>query len=295
MMFKGSRSLEAQQAVDFDRYTFSKQQCDDLYEMILVDDDIHLEAHFPEKIHFDYTQTQLIQSFLICRQVWVEGILDTHFPKIIDQLCSSYQITSEEKAIYKMVRAKFKHLCYAYRVFDDRHKASLSLTIATALLGELQDGFKNEKMSIVRSRAYVLKFFWKDSRGLALLRRDVQRFFPCSLESFTSNLQKRIKFIHKQLDLHSAISASEFHSIRKQISMFAALYGTFDVLFPSPYHHQIFQAIATINGLMGSYHDELIEKKLNKTQNYFFDRFAMPDEILYRLQIFTEQFVKAEK
>ncbi|MDI2112524.1 hypothetical protein [Commensalibacter nepenthis] len=288
-MSKTKTPITAKQVVDFERFHFSEQQCNQLYDMICVDDEINLDVTLPHEITFRYTQKQFIESFIISRQLWLEGIVDQQFPKIIRSLCISSKITEENKVIYKMVRAKFKHLCYAYRGFDARHKRPFLLGNITGLLGLIQDGFKNHKSSIVLPNALLLNSLWNE-QGLSLLKREAYRYFPCDLNDFTSALYKRVAFIQEQVQNSSTLSAHEFHTLRKQMSMFSALYGTFDVLYPSAYHHQVFQYLATINGLMGDYHDILIEKKLNKTQNYFFDRFTLPEAISTRLAVFINHF-----
>lgn len=290
-MFKKKKSIPAKQIVDFERFHFSERQCQQLYEMICVDDEINLQNTFPDIIGFNYTQKQLIESFIISRQLWLEGITDKRFPQIIKQLCTSCHITEEDKVIYKMVRAKFKHLCYAFQGFDTRHKRPLLLGRSTALLGIIQDGFKNTKTNIVIPNALLLNMLWNET-GLKLLKKEVYRFFPCDVENFSQAVHKRVAFIKKEIETNKNFTAHQFHFLRKQVSMLSAIYGTLDVLFPSNYHHKTFQYIATINGLMGNYHDLLIEQKLNKTQNYFFDRFVLPEEISERLAVLVKYYIK---
>ncbi|MBI0083777.1 hypothetical protein H3T52_08675 [Commensalibacter sp. M0402] len=279
-----------QNIIQFEGFHFSRFQCDQLYEMILVDDEIHLNVSLPDKLVFDYTQDQLIDGFMISRQLWVEGVMEPAFMNILHSLRYSCHLSKENKAVYKKVRAKFKHLCYAYRAFDERHCRPYWLGKMTGLLGKLQDGFKNRKSFIVKPRAVFLDYIWHE-KGLYLLKREVNCFFPCNLKSFVKYFRKRLEIIKKELETHVTITAHEFHNMRKTISMIAATYGTFDVLFPSDYHHQTFQYLSTINGMMGDYHDELVEKKLNKIQNYYFDRFMIPEEIKNRLNTFAGRFI----
>lgn len=281
--------IKPRQTTLLDGYHFSKQQCDQLYDMILVDDDIHLDVELPKKLEFSYTQKQLMEGFYISRQVWCEGIMEPGFIEILRSLCYSCHLSKEERALYKKVRAKFKHLCYAYRAFDERHQRPYWLGKMTGILGKLQDGFKNQKTWIVRPRAFLLYHLWHD-HGLWLLKREVDFFFPSNLRGFVSFLQKKTMIIAQELTTHRTVTAYQFHSLRKNISTIAATYGTLDVLFPSQYHHQLFQYLATINGLMGDYHDLLVEKKLNKTQSYYFDKFMLPERISTRLNRFIDHF-----
>lgn len=289
-MLRKNVSIQAKQIVDFERFHYSENQCQQLYDMICVDDEVNLQSVLPAKIDFNYTQKQLIESFMISRQLWLEGITEKRFSGIVNQLCSSCHISEEDKVIYKMVRAKFKHLCYAYRGFDARHKRPFLLGNITGLLGIIQDGFKHKKANIVIPNALLLKALW-NKKGHSLLQKEVYRFFPCDVASFISAVDKRVTFIQNETRQNPTVTAHQFHTLRKQMSMLSAVYGTFDVLFPSPYHHQTFQYLATINGLMGNYHDILIEKKINKTQNYFFNHFTIPAEISSRLANFIKHFI----
>jgi hypothetical protein len=78
--------------------------------------------------------------------------------------------------------------------------------------------------------------------------------------------------------------------MRKVISRQVAMYDNFKTLYPSAYHQSISQCVSTLNGLMGSLHDELIAKKFNKTQDYYKDVFVMPEEIRLRLKEYTEKY-----
>lgn len=275
-------------------FHFSEAQCDQLYDMIMVDDEIHLEVNLPDVLEFDYTSSQLVESFQICHQLWSEGLEEAGFVEILRSLCRFQTLSVEEKALYKKVRAKFKHLCYAYQAFDRRHQKPYWLDRATGFLGKLQDGFKNHKEWIVRPRASFLKMVW-NAWGFAFLEQKAADFQPCDLDSFVQNFQKRIAIIKRQIHSGPTLSSYQFHSLRKHVSLFAATFGTFDVLYPSVPHHQLFQYIATINGLMGDFHDQLIERKLNGQQNYYFDHFTMPDVILERLKNLITHFENAKK
>jgi hypothetical protein len=87
------------------------------------------------------------------------------------------------------------------------------------------------------------------------------------------------------------ITGKEFHEMRKVISRQVAMYDNLKTLYPSPYHRNISEYLSTLNGLMGSKHDELIAKKFNKTQDYYKDTFVMPEDIKHRLIELTEKYV----
>jgi hypothetical protein len=73
------------------------------------------------------------------------------------------------------------------------------------------------------------------------------------------------------------------------------MYDNLKTLYPSDYHRSISECLSTLNGLMGSMHDELIAKKFDKSQNYYTDTFVMPEKIKRRLVDFTEKYNNANQ
>jgi hypothetical protein len=109
------------------------------------------------------------------------------------------------------------------------------------------------------------------------------------VDSFRQYIKNEINFIRLNL-AKDKITSHEFHDMRKVISRQVAMYDNFKTLYPSAYHQSISKCVSTLNGLMGSMHDELIAKKFNKTQDYYKDVFVMPEEIRLRLKEYTEKY-----
>lgn len=270
---------------------FSKEQCDTLYEAILIDDDITLNAKLPDKIIFNYTQEQITENLAICYQLWDEGIHEPGFNSILDTLCQGRMLSETEKALFKKVRAKFKHLRCGFRLFDQRHQTPFMIGKLTSLMGVLQDAFKNNHIYLVKFYAKALKLVWTTSL-FSYIEKEASHLLPCNIEDFYKTIRKLVANANN-LSKQQKITPHDFHVIRKQISLITAIYTNFMVLYPSEYHKQIFVYMATINGMMGDYHDKLIQNKLKKTQDYFFDHIHIPEEILTRLNVFIENFQRS--
>ena len=118
---------------------------------------------------------------------------------------------------------------------------------------------------------------------------EIQQFQPSSVERFRKYVLDEMHFIRMNL-AKGPVTSHEFHEMRKVISRQVAMYDNFKTLYPSAYHHRISQYISTLNGLMGSLHDELIAKKFDKTQHYYKDKFVIPDEIRLRLEELTNKY-----
>ena len=95
----------------------------------------------------------------------------------------------------------------------------------------------------------------------------------------TSPPSKVARFLQSE-----SITAREFHDTRKIISRYRACFATIVTLEPSRHHIQVAAYIATINGLMGNFHDVLMSNKLNGTLDYHRDRFTLQDEVRERLE-----------
>jgi len=267
---------------------FSAEQCDALFAAVLVHDDIYPDAKLPDTIHLDYSQEQLTQCYRICRQLWKKSVDRKDLIEIIKKIYRHHALSTEDQLSFKYLRAKIKHLRFAYAAFDERHRYPRMFHWMTAIMGSLQDAFKNKQYASVNRIAILVRFFLARFPYF-LINKEIDKFQPSTNESFHQYVLDEISFIRLNL-AKKAITSKEFHEVRKVISRLVALYDNLKILYPSPYHVSISQYLSTINGLMGSMHDELIIKKFKKTQNYYADAFEMPVEIRQRLVALTERY-----
>ena len=85
----------------------------------------------------------------------------------------------------------------------------------------------------------------------------IRRFRPTTNGAFRDYVNKEIHFVRLNL-VEGKVTGRVFHEMRKVISRQVALYDNLKILYPSAYHQQLSRYLSTINGLMGSMHDELI-------------------------------------
>lgn len=270
---------------------FSAEQCDTLFSAILVHDGIHLNAELPEAICLDYSQQQLRQCYQICLQLWKESADRKSLCMIAEKAFWRRRFNEADQAAFMQVRAKFKHMRFAYMTFDNHHCYPFNFHRLTRRMGQLQDTLKNGKDSAVmylaiRLRIILSRFYYPFST------KEIECFQLCTPESFSQHINNQIQFIRLKLS-KKVITSKEFHEVRKVISQQVALYDNLKSLYPSPYHQSISLYLNTINGLMGSKHDELIARKFNKKQEYESYTFKMPEEIRNRLTALTERYEPA--
>lgn len=261
---------------------FSAAQCDALFSAVLVHDQLYPDAILPDSIHLDYTSEQLNECFQICKQLWQAGANRKHLCQMIDKIYVQGALNTEDQYAYYCMRAKIKHLRFAFVMFDERHKYPKIFHWMTAVMGYLQDVLKNAQHSNVKLAALLVKLFLsKPFYGFA--DKEIIKFQPSSVESFRQFVQDEIHFIRMKL-VKGPVTSHEFHEMRIVISRQVAMYDNFKTLYPSAYHQSISQYLSTLNGLMGTLHDELITKKFDKTQHYYKDNFVIPNEITGRLK-----------
>ena len=267
---------------------FTTEQCDALFAAVLVHDDLYPDAKLPATIELDYRPEQLAQCYRLCRQIWQQGVDREALLAIIDKIGRQQVLGPEDQRAFKEVRAKFKHLRFAYAAFDQRHRYPLTFHWLIALMGSLQDAFKNRQVVAVRRYARVLRLLLQPW-PYAVLTRRIDQFQASTTASFQRYVQQQLAGIRSSLG-KDAVTSKAFHEMRKVISRQVAIYDCLKILYPTPEHHAISQSLSTINGLMGSLHDELIARKFNKTQDYHADKFAIPTEIRRRLLALTESY-----
>lgn len=268
--------------------SFSTEQCDALFAAVLVHDDIYPDATLPDQIHMDYTQDQLKQCYLICRQLWKQGVDRLLLSKLIATLMWSRSFSQKDKVTYHNIRAKIKHLRFAFVACDERHRYPKKFHAMTAVMGSLQDAFKNHRRLTMIGFASLVRLFLSPVI-YHLIENEIDDLNPSTTSSFRDYILDEINFIRKHLD-KANLTSKEFHEVRKVISRQVALYDNLKTLFPSDYHTRISQYLSTINGLMGSMHDKLITEKFNKTQDYYKDTFELPAEIRERLTNLTLRY-----
>ena len=193
-----------------------------------------------------------------------------------------------EQLAFKHARAKFKQLRFAFANADDRHAYPNWFDFITAVMGHLQDDFKNDRLVAVGYRALLVRLLLTRP-AYAVLEREFDRLRPTTPESFRAYVIGEMDIVRTRLARpHTA--GKDFHAIRKIVSRQAALYVGLATLYPSTYHSDVFKYLGVINGLMGRYHDELIVLRHSGEQNYAADKFEFPAEIRRRLEVLTEHY-----
>lgn len=267
---------------------FSTSLCDALFAAVLIDDDIHLDAELPAAIDLALGQDQLVACYRLCEQLWIRGVDYRELRATCNALCFGDTPSPEAQLAFKHARAKFKHLRFAYASFGVGHRYPKMFHRLTAVMGYLQDAFKNKQRAATVRFAILLRLFLTNV-SVRAIGMEIRAWRPTSADEFVCHLRDEVALI-KARSADEEVTSREFHELRKIISRLAALYSNMVVLFPSEYHARLSRYVNTINGLMGQIHDELIEKKFDMTHDYYADKFTMPAQVRQRLVALVEHF-----
>lgn len=268
---------------------FTPQQIESLFAAVLAHDTLYRDTSLPDAIHLNYTQEQLNQCYSLCQQLFLQGVEQGMLTGLVEKLLMDQSLTPEQQLMFRDVRAKMKHLRFAYLTLGKRHRYPRLFHWLTAALGYLQDAFKNKQTKAIirfalRSRLFLTRPFYY------FVLKEINSFQPSTPEDLRLHINSEVNFLRAKLT-KDGVTSREFHEMRKVVSRLVAFYDNLKILYPMEYHNQISLYLSTINGLMGSLHDELIAKKFNKTQNYYSETFKIPADISSRLNALTKKYV----
>jgi hypothetical protein len=269
--------------------SFHPEQVDALFTAVLIHDDIYADSAFPSSISLGYAPEQLGEIHAICLQLWRTGVDRDALNRIVAGLCRDPVLSPADQTNFKHIRARFKHLQFAHVTCDARHHYPRAFNWLTALMGELQDALNNKKTGAARFYAWAVRCFLSPLPTW-LINREITAFRASSTDGLCGFVGAQMDEVRTVL-ARAQVTGRVFHGVRKIISRQVAFYDTASILYPSADHDMLVRAFSTTNGLMGSYHDGLIERKLNQLQDYDRDLFPIPDDIRQRLSAMVDCYL----
>ena len=267
---------------ELDPHPFARDRLEALIAAIDINDAIDSGARLPASIGLDYPAERFTQGFRLSRQLWREGFDWRALDAMAACLRRGGVLDRPEQRHFKQIRARFKHLRFAFYLYDARHRSPPVLSLVTLVLGELQDSFRVREPADIRRHAARLRLLLTGP-ARALLIHETNRFHPSDAPSFRCFTESEIASLPPLLAA-STTDAHAFHAARKVVSRRVSFHDDMRTLYPEPEHREMARALATINGLMGKLHDELVARDAAGTFRYARDRFALPDDIRVRLE-----------
>lgn len=255
-----------------------------LFEAVEINDVVDPDVRLPDSIVLDCTRTVMQRCFALCRQFWHDGVHRAELLLLVNALLCNGDLSPTERTQYKHIRAKYKHLRFALTLYDKRHRPPTFFSITIAIMGHLQDAFRNRDRKAVMGYALLLRIllarpFW------AVVRRRISAIRYDSAEGFLAYRRAEIRRLKTMLE-RQTLTGPEFHAMRKIISRQVSFYDTLRSLGHDEHDYRMSRFLSAMNGLMGSRHDDMVEQAISGERKY---RAAAGLDADIRLRL--EQFV----
>ncbi|HEY0199673.1 MAG TPA: hypothetical protein VGC19_14240 [Rhodanobacter sp.] len=237
-----------------------------LFDAVNVNDIVDTPVALPDPIVLACPDETLRRCFALCLQFWEEGVTRSDLLCLVGKLLRNEGLTADERLQYKYIRARYKHLRFAQRLYGKRHKSDFVFDLTTRTLGHLQDAFRGgQRNAIVRHglklRLLLSKPVW------SMVQRSVEHMRLDSEAGLIAYQQAQIRQLKKAL-ARTSFAGDQFHKVRKIVSMLVSYYDTLRSLDPNDHAYRMSRFLAAINGLMGSRHDEMVAESLSGRRNY---------------------------
>jgi hypothetical protein len=226
---------------------------------------------------------ELADCYRLAWQLLVTGVDIPATRRLVASIAAKGSATAEQTVQFKFMRARFKKMRFACANYSEQHAYPESLDSITRLMGRFQDAFKNGRRR--RTCWTGIKLWWRLRDNLfSELQDTLIKAKLSTLESFQHYIAAENQHLAEASREDAFLTARQFHDLRKIISRRIALTDTRRALSPSPEYDAMSLFLATINGLMGKMHDDLVVKKIQNRLIYEEELFKFPEEIATRIR-----------
>ncbi|MFT4053825.1 MAG: hypothetical protein QM681_04920 [Novosphingobium sp.] len=253
-----------------------------LFEAVEMDDVVDPVVSLPDPIPVECTEEAMRACLDLCTQFWREGALRADMRALADTLLLTGDLPSDARRRYKLIRARYKHLRFALVLYGEDHRVPVLFGATVAVMGHLQDAYRNGRRSAVFGYALLLRLLLTGPVWVRVLH-EVKRVRLDGADGFLRYRREEVGRLRQWLD-DARLTAHRFHAMRKIVSRQVSFYDTMRTLQPDDRLYRMSRFLSAINGLMGSMHDDLVESAVAGTHDYRRDEVVMPDDIRCRLE-----------
>ncbi len=261
---------------------FSPDATELLFSAVDEDDVVDAEYALPEHIDLFCSQQIMQKNYALCLQFWEEGFTREELLGLVNDFLQNSDRPLAVRMRYKYIRARYKHLRFAQRLYSKKHQSGALFNMTTVLLGHFQDAFRNGNQQKLRFYGNILRLFLSKPVW-SRVRYSLHHIDMESEQGFVDYRHGQISKL-QQLIANPQLTGKQFHDVRKIVSQQVSFYDTLRSLEPDNSEaRKVSRFMAAINGLMGDHHDVMVADKLAGGSAY--DRPAPLDsDIRHRLE-----------
>ncbi|MCZ8869894.1 hypothetical protein [Escherichia albertii] len=270
------------------RKYFPLEVSERLFIAVEEDDVVDTEVSLPPTITLRCTSDIIHDNYALCLKFWLDGVNRKELLRLTLKQAAGDELSTDERKQYKYMRARYKHLRFAQRLYLKKHQAGFLFGKTTVFLGRFQDGFRNGKKNIVPYYGNLLRVYLS-SPVWWLVNYSLRHSQLESVNGFIAYRQAQMRML-KEIVSSPLLTGREFHDVRKIISQQVSYYDTLRSIDPENKEAlQISRFLAAINGLMGDKHDEMVADDMENRQPYDAP-VALDSNIRQRLELLISRF-----
>ena len=270
------------------RKYFPLEASERLFVAIEEDDVVDAQVSLPPTIALSCTTEIIHDNYALCLKFWLDGVNRQELLRLIRKQAKGDELTTDERKQFKYMRARYKHLRFAQRLYLKKHQAGFLFGKTTVFLGHFQDGFRNGKKNIVSFYGNLLRVYLS-SPVWWLVNYSLRHSQLETVIGFIAYRQKQM-YILKEIIAKPQLTGREFHDVRKIISQQVSYYDTLRSLDPENKEALLISRfLAAINGLMGDKHDDMVADDMDNRRSYDAP-VALDSDIRQRLELLISRF-----
>ncbi len=237
-----------------------------LFDAVQVDDEVDAHVALPDPIILACADDTMRRCYSLCLQFWEDGFRREDLLQLVDTLLGNAWLSADERLQYKHIRARYKHLRFAQRLYSKRHRSNFVFDLTTRVLGHLQDAFRSGRRGGVVRYGMILRVLLSKPVW-SMVQRAMQRTRLDSGEGLIAFQKVEMHRLKKAI-ARAMFGGDEFHTVRKIVSMQVSHYDTLRSLEPNDHAFRMSRYLAAINGMMGARHDEMVTEALAGRRDY---------------------------
>jgi len=259
-----------------------------LFTAVEEDDIVDANTNLPGVINLHCPYKNIHENYALCLQFWRDGFTRTELLGLVNHCMTVPTLSSAVRLRYKYIRARYKHLRFAQRLYSKKHQSSRLFSTTTVVLGHFQDAFRNGNKKNLHIYGNILRVllskpvWWCVNYAMSHFQLETESGFIAYRQEQMRNLKNIISNQH--------LTGKEFHDVRKIVSQQVSFYDTLRSIDPSNREaYRMSRFLAAINGIMGDRHDVMVSDKLSGGNLY--DKPAELDiDIRQRLELLLARY-----